>query len=144
MKFWLVVASLVLGMALGAAGVLLLPDLVTPYLPEGMRGDANTVDGKVVAKQKDVDRLLLTVLTEQGATLATFRRKVAEINLLVEEEDTVSFVLRQYKPFVTDPRIKRVMKGRSPYKPENKGSPTPLSVTKPTDEPPRPYDPPGE
>ncbi|MBI2369318.1 MAG: hypothetical protein HYV08_03620 [Deltaproteobacteria bacterium] len=63
-----------------------------------------------MAKQREEDRLLLTVLTPRGAILATFRQKVAEIDLLVDVGDTLTLGLPRYEPFLADPRIERVRK----------------------------------
>ena len=62
----------------------------------------------------DGERLLLTVDTPQGAALATFTEKVAEIDLLVEEGDGVTLGLRGYEPFVNNPVIQGVRKSAAP------------------------------
>lgn len=95
---------------MGVAGTLLGPRFASPYLPEVIRGKTELVEGVVVRKQQEPDRLLLTVVSERGAILATFRKKVAEINLLVEEGDTLTLALSGYRPFVDDPRVERVRK----------------------------------
>lgn len=105
---------LVAGIVLGVAATLLVPRYVTPYLPGPLRSGELRVQGPVLAEQREEDRLLLTVETEQGAMLATFRRQVAEIALLVDEGDTVTLGLREYAPFVEDPRLVGVYKGRPP------------------------------
>ena len=125
MKFWLSVLIFLIGVALGIVGTLLAPEFIGPYLPEAIQGKAELVEGKVVAKQREPDRLLLTVLTPQGAILVTFKKKVPEINLLVEQGDTVTLDLRQYKPFVEDPAIKRVRKER-PRGRTKESEPSPL------------------
>lgn len=103
---------LLAGIALGVAATLLVPRYVAPYLPAPFRPGELRVQGPVLAEQREEDRLLLTVETEQGAMLATFRRQVAEIALLVDEGDTVTLGLREYAPFVEDPRLVGVYKGR--------------------------------
>ncbi|MDH4164775.1 MAG: hypothetical protein OEW15_19110, partial [Nitrospirota bacterium] len=57
--------------------------------------------------------LLLTVGTTDGVLLATFTRKVDEINLLVNEKDAIEFTLPKYLPFIEDPKIVRVSRGQS-------------------------------
>ena len=42
--------------------------------------------------------------------LATFTQKVEEIDLLVEPGDRVTLRGVQYQPFLTDPRVDRVIK----------------------------------
>jgi len=112
MRGWLLVLMLFIGVALGASGALLGPRLAGPYLPEAIRGKATILEGEVVRKQREGDRLLLTVVTAEGGILATFRKKVAEVDLLVERGDTLALALRGYEPFVEDPRIARVRKPR--------------------------------
>jgi hypothetical protein len=40
--------------------------------------------------------------------LATFTKRVAEIDLLIEPGDTIALALRSDEPFVDDPQIERV------------------------------------
>ncbi len=68
------------------------------------------IEGVVESKRWDDDRLLLTLVTADGAVLATFHRKVPEIDLLVAPGDSVSLALGRYRPFVEDPEIARVVK----------------------------------
>lgn len=105
---------LLAGFALGIAAALLVPRYLTPYLPTPFRPGELQVRGPVLAEQREEDRLLLTVETEQGAILATFRRQVEEIALLVDEGDTVTLGLRQVAPFVEEPTLVGVYKGRPP------------------------------
>jgi hypothetical protein len=113
----LILVAFVLGVGVGVAGTLLGPRFASPYLPETIRGKTELVEGIVARKQQEPDRLLLTVVSGPGAVLATFRKKIAEINLLVEEGDTVTLALSGYQPFVDDPPIERVRK----QKPEGSG-----------------------
>ena len=101
-----------IGLALGVAGTILLPDLLAPYLPQSLRGSEETVAGLVTAKERQDDKLLLTVDSPSGAVLATFSRKVAEISLLVDEGDSVTLAVRLAEPFVDDPTIRQVQKAR--------------------------------
>lgn len=130
MKGWLILFVLVMGIAIGVSAVLLGPDYIQPYLPQSLRGKAVTVEGSVVEKQRKDSELLLTINTPQGALLATVRKKVAEVQLLVDKGDTVELVLKQYEPFIMDPEIKRVRKEQTrptPEKPEVEAM-TPQSV----------------
>ena len=105
---------LLAGLVLGVAGTLFLPPLVRPYLPEGLRGSAVTVSGPVLGMQleeTDPPRLLLTVQAEQGALLATFTERVAEINLLVDKGDSITLGVARYEPFVENPTFEGVVKG---------------------------------
>jgi hypothetical protein len=98
------------GVVVGAIAALLLPGFIVSSLPRAPWATAWAAEGTVVAKQWEGESLLLTLLTDEGATLATFKDRVAEIDLLVEEGDQVSFTLRGYRPFVEDPGIRRVLK----------------------------------
>ncbi len=103
---------LLIGIAFGVLGTIYLPGYARPYLPDWIMGKTAIVKGTVEAKQKKENVLLLTVATPEGVLLATFRRKVDEINLLVNEKDTIDFTLPRYMPFIEDPRIVRVIKGQ--------------------------------
>ena len=103
-----------IGLALGIAGTVYLPGYVRPYLPQWVMGKMVVVKGTVAAKQRKADVLLLTVATPEGVLLATFKRKVDEINLLVNEKDAIEFNLPKYLPFIDDPRIIRVVKEAQP------------------------------
>ncbi len=100
----------VLGLVLGILAVVFLPGYVRPYIPDWAAGKTTVVKGTVTAKQKKDAALLLTVDTPDGVLLATFTRKVDEINLLVNEKDTLEFTLAKYTPFIDDPKIVRVAK----------------------------------
>jgi hypothetical protein len=131
MNRWLILVPFVVGIGVGVAGTLLVPRLASPYLPEAVRGKAELVEGVVARKQQEPDRLLLTVVAQHGAILATFRKKIAEINLLVEEGDTVTLALSGYQPFVEDPRIQRVRK----QKPEGSSDAGETKAPAPGDQP---------
>lgn len=127
MRHWPIVLSFVLGLALGIAGTVLGPGLTSRYLPDVVRGKAEPVPGVVVEKQQEQDRLLLTLVSDRGAILATFRRKVAETSLLVQKGDRVTLTLHGYQPFVDDPRIARVEKPK-PEGPAEGGGPASQST----------------
>lgn len=110
MKVRVVFVAFVLGLALGIAGTLWAPQYLEPYVPTLTPGKDGAVEGTVVRKQLEAKRLLLTLSTSQGAVLAIFKNKIAEIDLLVDEDDIVTFRLRRYEPFVDDPPIQRVQK----------------------------------
>jgi len=113
MKATAIVIILILGIGLGVAGVIYGPKYIKPYLP--MRADNGTpVEGTVKAKQLEQARLLLTISTSEGAVLATFTEKMAEINLLVDKGDAITLSLKEYSPFVDNPPIRKVMKADVP------------------------------
>ena len=98
------------GLVLGILGAIFLPNYVRPYVPQWVTGKTIVVKGTVAAKQKKENVLLLTVDTPEGVLLATFKKKVDEINLLINEKDTIEFTLPKYMPFIDDPKIIRVVK----------------------------------
>lgn len=103
------VIGFAVGLTIGVASMILVPRFADPYLPQALK-PALSVEGKVVAKQREPDRLLLTVRTKEGSTLVTFTKKIPEIDLLVENTDVVVLSMKQYRPFVENPEILRVAK----------------------------------
>lgn len=103
------VIGFVVGLTIGVASMILVPRFADPYLPQALK-PAVSVKGQVVAKQREADRLLLTVRTNEGSTLVTFTKKIPEIDLLVENTDTVVLSMKRYRPFVENPEILRVAK----------------------------------
>lgn len=99
--------TLLTGMGLGVAGTLLLPPVAETYLPD-LLGRTPLVEGQVIKKQREPDRVLLKVQTDHGPVLATFTRKVAEIDLLVEQGDVILLRLPRDRTFVDDPGLERV------------------------------------
>ena len=114
----------IIGLVIGVIGAIYVPGYVRPYIPEWAMGKAIVVKGTVAAKQKKESSVLLTVNTAEGALLATFTRKVDEINLLVNEKDVIEFTLQKYSPLVDDPRITRVLR-------EHEAAPARLPVDAP-------------
>src|SRR5438093_13023656 len=101
MKTRLIVIILLVGIALGVVGTIFGPDVAGPYLPEAFRGKkAENIDGEVVRKLREGDRLLLTVHTSNGSVLATFKKQVAVIDLLVQPGDSVTLGLSRTESFV--------------------------------------------
>lgn len=98
------------GLALGAVVVAIGPRVAGPYLPAALRGPVESVEGEVTRKQREPDRLLLTVVTPRGAILATFKTRIPEVDLLVAEGDALTLGLRRFEPFVEDPAIQNVRK----------------------------------
>ncbi len=99
-----------LGLVSGVLGTIFVPRLVSPMLPAGLKAEAESVDGTVVRRQRDPERLLLTINTPEGAALATFTEKVAEIDLLVAEGDSVTLDASSSTEFVDNPPIIAVRK----------------------------------
>jgi hypothetical protein len=84
------------------------PALIAPYLPKSMSGQRAPIEGEVLGKQREANRLLLKVGTAQGPMLVTFTQKVAELDLLLEPGDTVTLLTTGYATFVEDPTLDHV------------------------------------
>ena len=101
---------LAIGIVLGLTIPKFLSPSLSPYLPSALHDQVEAVEGQVVRKAREEGRLLLTVSTPRGALLATFTKQISEIDLLVEEGDSIRLGLSHYEPFVKDPQLKSVMK----------------------------------
>jgi len=100
----------VIGFVLGIVVAVVARPFLSDRLPEAVGGKREAVEGPVAAKQMQDDRLLLTIVTPSGAILGIFKKKIDEINLLVETGDTVALTIPGYQPFLEDPEITRVAK----------------------------------
>lgn len=111
MKSFIVYAALFfLGVGLGLGAPFLASRYAQPYLPQFLHETLHPLTGTVTHKERQQDRLLMTVTTQDGTILATFQKQVPEIDLLVEEQDSVTLDVKKYEPFVTDPPIIKVNK----------------------------------
>jgi hypothetical protein len=110
MKSWRGPLLFLVGLALGAVLVVIGPRATGRYLPEALRGKLEFVEGEVTRKQREPDRLLVTVVTPRGAILAIFKKRVPEVDLLVAEGDVLTLGLRRFEPFVESPVIQSVRK----------------------------------
>lgn len=111
MRAWVIPATMFcVGFGLGLSGPILATQYMEPFMPGFLKKPLHPLEGKVTHKQRDQDRLLMTVTTEDGTILATFRQQMAEIDLLVEEQDSITLNVRKYEPFVNDPLVLKVNK----------------------------------
>jgi len=124
-----ITAPFLTGLVLGVLATVYLPGVVRPYLPQWVVGKTVVVTGTVAAKQKKENVLLLTAETPEGVLLATFKRKVDEINLLINEKDAIELTIPKYMPFIDDPKIIRVVKEQQAA-PE----PAPAAAAKPREQ----------
>lgn len=112
MRGWIVlIGTLLVGVVLGVAGTIYGPARIDPYLPKELRLRARVVEGQVVHKQREGNRVLVKIQTDQGVILAVFTKRVAEIDLLVEPGATIALSLPSDQPVVDDPTIERVKRG---------------------------------
>ena len=131
MRFRGTILTFVAGIAVGVGGIIYGPELVAPYLPKVLQRTAANIEGTVVVKKREGDRLLLTIQTQEGSILATFKEKVAETEVLISEGDRITLVLRQYEPFVQDPVIGRVRKTEFKQERGELASPSPEEKEQP-------------
>ena len=111
MRAWIIPTTMFcVGLGLGLSGPLLATQYMGPFMPGFLKKSLHPLEGIVTHKQRDQDRLLMTVTTQDGTILATFRQQVAEIDLLIEEQDSITLDVRQYEPFVNDPPVLKVNK----------------------------------
>jgi hypothetical protein len=111
MRGWLILAgTLMAGIILGIGATTMGPPLVAPYLPRSVNGSGERIQGEVLRKQREANRLLLKIGTAQGPMLVTFTQKVAELDLLLEPGDTVTLGTTGYATFVEDPALDRVQR----------------------------------
>jgi hypothetical protein len=83
-------------------------ELITPYLPKAVSAPGERLEGQVVRKQREGNRLLVKVSTPQGPMLVTFTEKVADLDVLLDSGDMVSLLTQHYATFVQDPVLERV------------------------------------
>jgi len=111
MKGWVIPTIMFcIGLSLGLGGPILANQYLEPYMPSFLKKPLHPLEGIVTHKQREQDRLLMTVTTQDGTILATFRKQVAEIALLVDEQDSITLDVKQYEPFVNDPPVLKVNK----------------------------------
>jgi len=95
-------------------------------LPKAVSGPGEHIEGQVVRKQRDGNRLLVKITTAQGPMLVTFTQKVADLDVLLDAGDTVTLVTPGYAAFVDDPILERVKE------PARTQSPSPPSTPQPS------------
>lgn len=100
------------GVLLGIAGTIVLPRVLGPRLPGALR-TGKLMEGRVLAKMQDGNRLLLKVQTDGDVYLATFEQRQREIDLLVDRGDLLTLEVRGTDPFPLEPEIRRVRKPQS-------------------------------
>lgn len=127
-QIWGFVGSFVAGLVIGIAATFFAPRIIGPYLPGTLGSGVDGIEGKVSTKQRQGDRLVLTILTPEGAILATFKKKVAEIDILIAKGDKVTLARKDYRAFLDDPRIGRVRKQEPPRR-QARRTPPPAEPT---------------
>jgi len=109
MRGWtILIGTFLVGTLVGAAVVNRAPVLIASYLPKTVSGPSEHLEGQVVRKQRDGNRLLVKLSTPQGPMLVTFTQKVADLDVLLDAGDAVTLTIPGYATFVDDPLLERV------------------------------------
>ncbi len=111
----------ILGLLAGAIAAVVSPSWWQSLVPDALF-PGGSMESVVLGKSREEGRLLLKLETGGGVLLATFTQRVEEIDLLVEKADRVTLRVARYEPFLTDPRLDRVVK------PEVTSPPPPPSI----------------
>jgi hypothetical protein len=101
--------GLIFGFIIGAVAAVVSPSWWQSLVPDDLF-PGGAMESEVLDKSREEGRLLLKLDTEGGVLLATFTERVEEIDLLVEKGDRVTLRAARYEPFLTDPRLDRVIK----------------------------------
>jgi hypothetical protein len=101
-------STLIVGFVLGISAATRGPAFVAPYLPRSVSAPSERLEGQVVRKQRDGNRLLVKVATAQGPMLVSFTQKVGDLDVLLDPGDTVTLITTGYATFVDDPGLDRV------------------------------------
>ena len=100
---------LLIGVVLGIGLALIVGRVAGPYFSEVFSFGPG-LEGEVVDKELEAERLLLRVSTAQGVLVAVFTQDVNEIDMLVERGDIVALSIDRYEPFVDNPGIESVQR----------------------------------
>src|SRR2546421_10981764 len=109
MRGWVIlIGTFVIGIVVGFGAANQGPALIGPYFPKAGSGAGEHIEGQVVRKQRDGNRLLVKITTAQGPMLVTFTQKAADLDVLLDVGDTATLVIPGYATFVDDPILERV------------------------------------
>src|SRR2546430_14174190 len=104
MRGWLIlVGTLLVGMVVGFGAATRGPALIAPYLPKAGGGAGESIEGQVVRKQREGNRLLVKVNTAQGPMIVTFSQKVADLDVVLDPVGPVTLVHPGLATFVENP-----------------------------------------
>ena len=114
----ILLGTFLVGVAVGIGAANRGPALIAPYVPKAVSGVGKQIEGQVVRKQRDGNRLLVKITTAQGPMLVTFTQKAADLDVLLDNGDTVTLGAPGYATFVDDPIVDHVKAaGRAPSPP---------------------------
>jgi hypothetical protein len=126
---WVILlGTFLVGIAVGVGVASRGPALISPYLPKSVSGAGKRIEGEVVRKQRDGNRLLVKVTTAQGPMLVTFTQKAADLDVLLDAGDVVTLATPGYATFVEDPVVEHVKTAaRAPSPSPPPGAPPPAA-----------------
>ena len=101
--FWFVV-----GILCGIAAAIFVPGWAAPYIPSFLGGTTG-VQGQVLDKVSETDRILVKVSTADGLILVTFTQNLKELDLLIGQGDSITLGLDGYEPLAENPAVSRVV-----------------------------------
>ena len=109
MRGWVIlIGTFVIGVVVGLGVANRGSALIAPYFPKGGSGSGERIEGQVVRKQREGNRLLVKVSTARGPMLVTFTQKVADLDVLLDPGDTVTLMIPHYATFVEDPVFEQI------------------------------------
>ena len=109
MRGWsILIGTLLVGVVVGFAVASRGPALIAPYVHKATSGSGEHIEGQVVRKHRDGNRLLVKISTAQGPMLVTFTQKVADLDVLLDPGDVVTLMIPAYATFVEDPVFERI------------------------------------
>ena len=100
---------LLIGVVVGIGLALVVSRVAGPYFSDVFSFGPG-LEGEVVDKELEAERLLLRVSTGQGVLVAVFTQNINEIDMLVERGDIVALSIDRYQPFVDNPGIESVQR----------------------------------
>lgn len=115
--FWFVI-----GILIGIAATVFVPGWAAPYLPNFLGGGTG-IEGEVLEKVSEPDRILVKVTTADGLILVTFTQNLKELDLLIGQGDRVTLDLDGYEPLAENPEVARVIGSTASGEPERQIEP---------------------
>lgn len=109
MRGWVIlIGTFLVGVVVGVGVADIGPALIASYLPRTVSGLSEHLEGQIVRKQRDGNRLLVKVSTTKGPMLVTFTQKATDLDVLLDPGDTVTLATSGYATFIEDPVLDRV------------------------------------
>src|SRR5437867_10132492 len=101
MRGWVIlIGTFLVGLVVGVGVANRGPALIAPYLPKTVGGPSEHLEGQIVRKQRDGNRLLVKVSTTKGPMLVTFTQNVADLDVLLDAGDTVTLATSAYATLI--------------------------------------------